>query len=82
VLSRLSNYSFSMKFLEPWRAMIAKQVKIKSCTVNRVVSARDRAIFALRDFVDEEFRAMEPPFLMRSVQELSGGYYFFFKLLT
>jgi hypothetical protein len=71
-----------MKFLEPWRAMIAKQVKIKSCTVNRVVSARDRAIFALRDFVDEEFRAMEPPFLMRSVQELSGGYYFFFKLLT
>jgi hypothetical protein len=78
VLSRLSNYSFSMKLLGPWRAMITKQEKIKSCPVNRVVSARDGAIFALRDFVDEEFRAMEPPFLMHSVQELSQGYLFFF----
>lgn len=74
VLSRLSNYCFSMKLLEPWRAMIAKQERIKSCPINRVLSARDKAIFALREFVDEEIRAMEPPFLMRSVQELSGGY--------
>ncbi|KAF3323508.1 Telomere repeat-binding factor 5 [Carex littledalei] len=70
VLSRLSNYCFAMKLLEPWRRMIAKQEKISNCPVNRVVSARDKAIFALRDFIDEELRAMESPFLLRGVQEL------------
>lgn len=77
-LSRLSNYCFSIKLLEPWRRMIAKQEKIRNCPVNRVVSARDKAIFALRDFVDEELRAMESPFLLHRVQELGRGYLIFF----
>lgn len=61
--------------------MIAKQEKIRNCPVNRVVSARDKAIFALRDFVDEELRAMESPFLLHRVQELGRGYLIFFFFL-